>query len=211
MPWRPGSGSGTAAAISRSILRGLAHAGRQDLLAAGQDVALRARGFDLYSELARREALSGPSTLMTSSFPARSCWYDEEQSAFLMLRAVYRAGAPIGNVQERRAAFAGVAYAAYRMSEFLDTTQKTMVDTLALRVFDQDQESGEVPFHSTRPALDWDSAPLHPARSGFRQPDTAARICLRRRPRGSESCRSGPDHRRGLTISLLLSSGFFCS
>ncbi|MBK7899533.1 MAG: CHASE domain-containing protein [Betaproteobacteria bacterium] len=182
-----------------------------DLLAAGQDVALRARGFDLYSEPARREALERAIDVDDIVVSRKVVLvHDEEQSAFLMLRAVYRAGAPIGNVQERRAAFAGVAYAAYRMSEFLDTTQKTMVDTLALRVFDQDQESGEVPFHSTRPALDWDSAPLHTQH----EVDFGGRTWrLEFAYGGGPAAASLADPALiivgGLTISLLLSLGVF--
>ncbi len=133
-------------------------------LAPGKEVALRARGFDLYSEAQRRQTIDRATEVddivITPTLVLVHDRVEDQLPSFLMFRPVYRRGMPIGHVSERRAALAGVAFAAYRMSEFLETTRKTISESMAMRVFDAGADSDASPAHDTRPDIDWHTLAL---------------------------------------------------
>ena len=88
-----------------------------------RDRNLRAFGYDMFSEPVRQAAmarardtgqpsLSGKVTLVQES--------DEDvQAGTLIYVPVYRAGMPLGNAEERRAALAGWVYSPYRMNDMM--------------------------------------------------------------------------------------------
>ncbi|MFC5301678.1 PAS domain S-box protein [Azospira restricta] len=56
----------------------------------------------------------------------------------LMVLPLYRPGAPQGTVAERRRAFAGVVFAAFRMRDFVHSLSRADAGALALRILDED-------------------------------------------------------------------------
>ncbi len=123
-------------------------------------VASRARGFDMYSETVRRQALDLAGDVDDVVLSGRIVLIFERDKipGILMYRAVYRPGMPIGTVAERRAAYLGVAYSAYRMNEFLQTLERALPPRLAVRIYDQSSDGAGADqlalFHDTRPGLD---------------------------------------------------------
>lgn len=125
---------------------------------------LLAFGYDMFSEPVRREAmekardtgeaaLSGKVTLVQEGGAERT------QAGALMYVPVYRNGAPVGTVQQRRAALLGWAYSPYRMEDLMrgtipDWTLKgrSFVD---LHIFDGDhQDERHLLFDSQPDAVD---------------------------------------------------------
>lgn len=117
-------------------------------------------GFDQWSEPIRRQAieqavarrdvtLSAPLVLLTDAAKPRP--------GFLLMHALYRPGQPLGNIQERHRAFAGVVMTAYRTDEFLAALTPATDSRLALRIFDENPASDRPEAPS--PTLIHESAP----------------------------------------------------
>ncbi len=182
-------------------------------LAAGSEVVMRARGFDLYSEAVRREGIDFATRVDDVVVSGRTILVHDRdgnrEPGFLLFRPVYRPGAPIANVGERQAALLGVVFAAYRMPEFLETTAKTLVEDMVLRVFDTGNEAEPTPFHDTRPKFGWKNALLtteHELSFGYRT--WRLEFAL---PNADGDAITEPTLilAGGLTISLLLATGVF--
>jgi PAS domain S-box-containing protein len=89
-----------------------------------RDRNLRAFGFDMFSEPVRRAAME---LARDSGAPALSGKVElvqetgkDVQAGTLMYVPVYRNGAPVGTVEQRRAALLGWAYSPYRMKDLLE-------------------------------------------------------------------------------------------
>ncbi|HEX5803810.1 MAG TPA: CHASE domain-containing protein, partial [Azospira sp.] len=83
-----------------------------------------ALGFDIYSEEYRAAAIDIARDRDDLAITRRieliqDAGRGAQQAGFLMVLPVYRSGAPIDNVEQRRAALSGVVYAAYRMNDFM--------------------------------------------------------------------------------------------
>lgn len=116
-------------------------------------------GFDQWSEPIRRQAIeramarrdvtmSAPLVLLTDT--------TKQRPGFLLMHALYRPGQPLGNIQERYRAFAGVVMTAYRTDEFLAGLTHATDSRLALRIFDENPASDQSAAHT--PTLIHDSA-----------------------------------------------------
>lgn len=84
---------------------------------------LRAFGFDMYAEPIRRAAMAQArdTGMAAMSGKVRLVQEDgqDEQAGFLLYFPVYRAGAPVQTVAQRRAALIGWAYSPYRMNDMM--------------------------------------------------------------------------------------------
>lgn len=84
----------------------------------------RAFGYDMYSEPTRREAMALARDAGTATLSGKVRLVQETevdtQAGFLMYVPIYENGKPIGTMDERRAAFTGFTYAAFRMNDFMD-------------------------------------------------------------------------------------------
>lgn len=119
------------------------------------DAANRSIGFDAYSEPVRRQAIalardnddtviSGPLTLVVDR--------DAPAPGFVMVHPIYRPGMPTGTVAERRVAFAGIVFTAYRMRELMQFVRWTLNDRSALGIADSDENGGDLlPLYDSRP------------------------------------------------------------
>lgn len=107
---------------------------------------LRAFGYDMFSEPVRRKAmelardiggtaLSGKVRLVQESRAA------EVQAGFLMYLPVYHGGAPLGTIEQRRAALAGWVYAPFRMEDFMRGMGSEQQGDIDIEVYDGDQLS----------------------------------------------------------------------
>ncbi len=85
--------------------------------AQGNEAAL---GFDLFSESERRSAAerARASGVAAATAPITLVQETGHQTSFLLILPIYRNGAPIATGNERRDAFVGVVYAAFRMEDF---------------------------------------------------------------------------------------------
>ncbi|MEY2633882.1 MAG: hypothetical protein RIR00_2536 [Pseudomonadota bacterium] len=112
------------------------------LLAPDTPLNRRSLGFDLLSEAVRADtvalardsgevALTGRIRLSMESDP------EQAQPGFLMLLPLYRGAATPASVSERRKAFAGVVFIAYRMQDFVQTLNYARSSLVGLQVFDQ--------------------------------------------------------------------------
>lgn len=112
-------------------------------LAPETPVSTQAIGYNLSSESRRADAveqardrddivLSGRTELVTEEFT------ESRQPGLLMVLPVYRSGMPLGSVDERRLAFIGVVYAAYRIHDFMQSLNFATSNTLGLRIFDDE-------------------------------------------------------------------------
>lgn len=100
-------------------------------------------GFNIYSEQRRIEAvdlardrnevvLSHRVELVTESDAT------QRQPGILMFLPVYRPGMPTTSIEQRRRAFAGVVYAAYRMNDFMRSLNFANSSNLGVRIFDDE-------------------------------------------------------------------------
>ncbi len=113
------------------------------LLAPATPHNLLALGFNLMSETRRAEAVEMARDRDDVALSRRIELVQEgalggRQPGLLMVLPVYRANAPLSTVEERRAAFAGVVYAAYRMGDFMQSFNYANSGILSLRIFDED-------------------------------------------------------------------------
>lgn len=109
------------------------------------DTALNqsAVGFNLYSEARRREAIdlardSDDVTLTRRIELVLEDAHGPRQAGLLMILPVFRNNEPASTVEERRRAFVGVVYAAYRMGDFMESFNYANSGALGLRIFDED-------------------------------------------------------------------------
>ena len=88
-----------------------------------RDRNLRAFGYDMYSEPVRREAMDRAGNSGEASLSGKVVLVQETatevQAGTLMYVAVYRNGAPIDTLEQRRAALFGWVYSPYRMKDLM--------------------------------------------------------------------------------------------
>ena len=127
---------------------------------------LRAFGYDMFSEPTRRAAmerardtndaaLSGKVTLVQETGK-------EVQAGTLMYVPVYRRGAPIKTVEQRRAAIYGWVYSPYRMNDLMQGILGRNLEKekrLHLQIFDGEQPTPEHLLYSCHPANDLNLLP----------------------------------------------------
>ena len=99
----------------------------------------RAIGYDMFVEPVRRQAME---QARDTGAPAASGRVrliqepdNEEQAGFLIYAPVYKNGAPINSVDERRKALVGYVYSPYRIDDFLGPITKNTGD-VSLQVYD---------------------------------------------------------------------------
>ncbi len=112
-------------------------------LAPGSPQNLTALGFNIYAEPRRAEAVDLARDHNDVALSRRIELVQEDaqaqrQPGLLMVLPVYRKGAPTTTVEERRKAFVGIVYAAYRMGDFMHSFNPGNSGTLGLRIFDED-------------------------------------------------------------------------
>ncbi|WP_242445856.1 CHASE domain-containing protein [Chromatium okenii] len=112
-----------------------------------RDRNLRAFGYDMFSEPVRRAAMeqardSGRTTLSGKVFLVQETNADVQAGA-LMYFPVYRNGAPLDTVEQRRAALFGWTYSPYRMSDLMTGILGDWVSQqgklIHLHIYDGDQ------------------------------------------------------------------------
>ena len=83
----------------------------------------RAFGYDMFSEPVRQAAMARARDTGTASLSGKVTLLQETdrnvQAGFLMYVPVYRKGAPVATVEQRRAALQGYAYAPFRANDFM--------------------------------------------------------------------------------------------
>jgi diguanylate cyclase (GGDEF)-like protein len=117
---------------------------------------LRAFGYDMFSEPVRRAAMerardtglpamSGKVTLVqeTSSHP---------QTGFLIYVPIYRKGAPVNTVAERRSELSGWVYAPFRMGDFMTGLLGEQSGDLDIEIYDDDTVSERTKMYDSSPA-----------------------------------------------------------
>ncbi|MCA2218526.1 sensor histidine kinase [Jidongwangia harbinensis] len=105
-----------------------------------QDGNQPALGFDLLTEPARRAAVQRARDTGRAAATAPVTLVQEtgRQTGFLIMVPSYRTGLPTATVDQRRAAFAGVEYAAFRMGDLLaGVLGPTRVSERSLAVYDR--------------------------------------------------------------------------
>ena len=116
---------------------------------------LRAIGFDMLGEPVRRAAMLKARDTGRASLTGRVVLVQEgrqpRQAGFLAYLPVYRPGAPVATVDERRAALAGWVYAAFRAGDFVDGALGGVDD---LRYEIRDGRDGAVLHASAAPSTD---------------------------------------------------------
>ncbi len=126
---------------------------------------LRAFGYDMYSESIRRIAMerARDSGSMALSGLVRLVQETDTdiQSGFLMYLPVYRNGAPVRTVEERRDAFIGMVYSPFRARDLMSGILGPGVPELGFEIFDGETiAAGNMLFDSHRQASD-SEAPGH--------------------------------------------------
>ncbi|MBM4378595.1 MAG: CHASE domain-containing protein, partial [Deltaproteobacteria bacterium] len=100
----------------------------------------RAFSRDMHAEPLRREAMDRARDTGAVAISGRVTLFSEfstgVQAGTLMYAPVYRAGAPVGTVDERRAALVGWVYFAFRMRNLLEATVRPLDRRMLLEVFD---------------------------------------------------------------------------
>lgn len=91
-----------------------------------------AYGLDFYSEQSRRNAAhrARDTGLPSATEPVTLVQETESQQAFLVMVPLYRGGVTPATVEERRAEFAGVVYAAFRMGDLVKGVVETEADDI---------------------------------------------------------------------------------
>ena len=101
---------------------------------------LRAFGYDMFSEPARRSAmeLARDSGIATASAKVALAQETNEapQAGFLMYFPVYRPGAPTATLQARRAALQGFVYSPFRMNDLMRSILSKEAADLDLEIYD---------------------------------------------------------------------------
>src|ERR1700754_2622853 len=113
----------------------------------------KAIGFDMFSDPVRRQAME---EARDTGLPAASGRVrliqepdnDEEQPGFLIYAPVYRNGASLSSVEERRQALAGYVYSPYRIDNFLGPITSARHD-VTLQIYDGTEIKGASFLHGT--------------------------------------------------------------
>jgi signal transduction histidine kinase/CHASE1-domain containing sensor protein/ActR/RegA family two-component response regulator len=113
----------------------------------------KAIGFDMFSDPVRRQAME---EARDTSLPAASGRVrlvqepdnDKEQPGFLIYAPVYRNGASLNSVEERRQALAGYVYSPYRIDDFLGPITSARND-VTVQVYDGNEIKGAAFLHGT--------------------------------------------------------------
>lgn len=105
-------------------------------------------GFDIYSEARRAEAIDFARDRDDIALSRRIELVQEytqssRQAGLLMVLPVYRSNTPTSTVEERRRAFIGIVYAAYRMGDFMRSFNYANSGALGLRILDEDSFNSE--------------------------------------------------------------------
>lgn len=100
-------------------------------------------GFNLYSEARRAEAVALARDRNDVALSRRIELVQEaaqqiRQPGLLMVLPVYRQHMPTNTIEDRRRAFLGVVFAAYRMGDFMQSFNYANSGSLGLRIFDED-------------------------------------------------------------------------
>lgn len=100
----------------------------------------RVVGFDLFSEQVRRDAIisardSGNPTL-TGPIRLKQETEPNGQAGVLLFLPVYKAGAPITTIEERRAAFLGTVHGAFRLTDLIEGILSSRTTLFQLQLFD---------------------------------------------------------------------------
>lgn len=185
-------------------------------LAPQREAAARSLGFDIYSEAVRRQAIdlaSATDDVVISGRIVLIFDQDNPTPGFLMLYPVYRQGMPTASVDQKRAAFAGVVFAAYRLDELMQFLTWTVGEYTALRIVDVDGPGGEASALYGAPSPD--QAPAAVERSSEHEVAFGHRRWLLQ---FQQHARPTPPHTlgtpshtllAGLTISALFTLVFF--
>jgi PAS domain S-box-containing protein len=110
----------------------------------------RAFGLDFFSETNRRAAAirARDTNATAATAPVTLVQETGEQRAFLVMLPIYEKGAPLDTVVQRREAFDGVVYAAFRMDDLI--TGVLGEQSSDVRIVDVD--SGEMMFGTEQPS-----------------------------------------------------------
>lgn len=101
---------------------------------------LRAFGYDMFSEKVRNAAMqqardSGLATLSGKVTLVQET-HEDRQAGFLMYLPVYREGASLASVEQRRAALLGFVYSPFRMHDLMRGSLGTLGNDIDLDIFD---------------------------------------------------------------------------
>jgi len=104
---------------------------------------LAAIGFNLYSEPRRAEAVDlardHDNVVLSRRIElVQEGAQETRQPGILMVLPIYRQGASTTTVDERRRAFVGIVYAAYRMGDFMASFNYANSGSLGMRILDED-------------------------------------------------------------------------
>src|SRR5688572_4741045 len=110
-------------------------------------------GYDMFADPVRRQAMEQARDTGTPAASGRVRLVQEEpdndgQPAFLIYAPVYKNGASINSVEERRKALVGYVYSPYRIGDFLGPITSAKND-VSLRVYDGDEINNANLLHGT--------------------------------------------------------------
>jgi diguanylate cyclase (GGDEF)-like protein len=118
------------------------------------DRNVRAFGYDMYTEPARRAAMEQARDSGQAAVSAKVTLVQEAghnvQTGFLLYLPVYRNGSAPDSVAERRANLAGWVYAPFRMSDLMAGLNGEKSETLDITIYDNENASGDALMHSDR-------------------------------------------------------------
>lgn len=114
---------------------------------------LTALGFNIASEARRAEAVALARDRDDIALTRRIELVQEEalgdrQPGLLMVLPIYRPGMETANVEQRRRAFVGVVFVAYRIGDFMQSFNYANSGLLALRIFDDESFNAERDEHA---------------------------------------------------------------
>ncbi len=102
----------------------------------------RAFGYDMFSEATRKEAMIRARDTGTTALSGKVILVQETdkdvQTGFLIYRAVYRKGEPLGTPEQRRKALMGYVYSPFRMNDFMQGIVAGNEAQVKLQIFDGD-------------------------------------------------------------------------
>jgi PAS domain S-box-containing protein len=138
-----------------------------------RDRNLRAFGYDMFSEPARRAAMERARDTGSTSFSSKVTLVQEipgqpEQAGLLMYQPVYARGLSPDTVADRRAALRGFAYSPLRAGDFLDKVMFLERAGIALALYDGPESNPEQLLYDSAASSLSENLPqgFHPA---FRQ------------------------------------------
>lgn len=119
---------------------------------------LRAFGYDMYSEPARRAAMDfardAGSAALSSKVKLVQEGGEAVQNGFLMYLPLYRNGAPSTSLGQRRANIIGWVYAPFRVDDFMHGVSGEVSDELDVEIYDDETINDESKMFDSNDALD---------------------------------------------------------